>query len=490
MEPFTQKMTQLLDHPYFLDFFVSCGKILVAAHTHSMCKRKWNLYSRTLLPHVQWLHYSTTLIYHTELMHVGVNVSVSWICVFCCNSPRLGSQLCLWLPSILQVSDQPSADEWSGGLEGKKKRKQNNWFYRHLERVQTGHCQPPRVTGAQRIEKLDVTVSSKTEQSCILQGCFTLVCLLLTMCYHYYYDKKCVLAFELLWSELPLIVPWEEKCILEKTIWLIKDMNKRSYMPCVCFLLHCSQLASNCGIKGMFVSLFVQPRCCVKVPSWSIVSEDCCYDILLPVCVNTDSFFNCQPPDSLPSSLNLGPTQASRVLNTSALWPLWWYFLLSMAAVLEHAFFVLCVWGYNSVSGLFQPDGSGKTTVHLMRGVSFPGLIRTHFWRETSGITNCIKTNFWLQSCVEESCCLSVGLCVAECVPVFLQWKCCVRNTLVLCWLCCGLHTGPLFCPELPLQRDLRWVNSAFSGLQIVYSSSCCCSLKMYPDSCFNMLFF
>ena len=70
-------------------------------------------------------------------------------------------------------------------------------------------------------------------------------------------ELLCVRAFELLWSELPLIVPQEEKCIQEKMICLIRDMNKRSHMLSVCFFLHCSQLASNCGIKGVFVLLFL-----------------------------------------------------------------------------------------------------------------------------------------------------------------------------------------------------------------------------------------
>lgn len=72
----------------------------------------------------------------------------------------------------------------------------------------------------------------------------------------------------------------EKKCIHEKIIWLIKDMNKRSYVLCVCFFLHCSQLASNCGIKGVFVSLFVQLRCCVKAPSGCVVSDDRRCDVL------------------------------------------------------------------------------------------------------------------------------------------------------------------------------------------------------------------
>lgn len=138
-----------------------------------------------------------------------------------------------------------------------------------------------------------------------------------------------------------------------------------------------------------------------------------------------------------------------------------------MAAGFNHTCLVVCVWGSNRAdlwTDCFVPDGPGKTAVHLRRGVSSPALLL-----ET--ITNRIKTNFQLQSCVEEPCCLSVvGLCVAECVPVFVQWKCCVRKTLDLCWLCCGLHTGSLFCPERPVQRDLRWVNGAFSGLQVFFN--------------------
>lgn len=44
-----------------------------------------------------------------------------------------------------------------------------------------------------------------------------------------------------------------EKCFYERIIWLIKDMNKRSYKPSVCFFLRCSQLGSNGRIKGVFV---------------------------------------------------------------------------------------------------------------------------------------------------------------------------------------------------------------------------------------------
>lgn len=92
---------------------------------------------------------------------------------------------------------QPSADEWQGVWNGgkkrggggvKKERKQNNWFCRLLERVQTGHREPRSATRVHGIESaafrvLDFsTASSKTEEkkeSCILkclQGRFTLVC--------------------------------------------------------------------------------------------------------------------------------------------------------------------------------------------------------------------------------------------------------------------------------------------------------------------------
>lgn len=197
------------------------------------------------------------------------------------HPPGVRSAICRW------------AEDQRG--EGGKKKLENNWFCRHLEHVQMGHLNMFRLMlRGWKTWVLLRLLKHKTEQSCILQkclqGCFTSV-FLPTICYHYYY-KNWVLAFEILGSELPLIVPWEEKYIHKKTIWLIKDMNKRSYMACVCFILHCSQLASNCGIKGMFVSLFLK----LKAPSWSIMLEDCCCDILLHVCANTDSFFNCQPP--------------------------------------------------------------------------------------------------------------------------------------------------------------------------------------------------
>lgn len=176
-------------------------------------------------------------ITQNRCMSVWKWVEAECVCVFS------GSQLCPWLPSIIQVSDQR-------GEGGQKKRKlEDNWFYRHLERVQT------RLLKHKNRTKL---------QKC-LQGCFTSVFLPI-ICYHHNY-KNWVLAFEKLGSDMPLIVPWEEKYIHEKTIWLIKDMNKRSYIPCVCFILHCSQLTSNCGIKGMFVSVFLELRCCVKAPS-------------------------------------------------------------------------------------------------------------------------------------------------------------------------------------------------------------------------------
>ncbi len=55
---------------------------------------------------------------------MSVCVCVCMCVTFWGNSPLLGSQLSLWLPSILQVSDLPSADEWqgvwSGGMEGRE----------------------------------------------------------------------------------------------------------------------------------------------------------------------------------------------------------------------------------------------------------------------------------------------------------------------------------------------------------------------------------
>lgn len=110
--------------------------------------------------------------------------------------------------------------EGGGGV--KKERKQNNWFCRLLERVQTGHREPRSATRVHGIESaafrvLDFsTASSKTEKKErklhleMFTGTFhtrVLFFFVPTICYHYYYHKKSVLAFEMLWSELPLIVP-------------------------------------------------------------------------------------------------------------------------------------------------------------------------------------------------------------------------------------------------------------------------------------------
>lgn len=53
----------------------------------------------------------------------------------------------------LQMSGRAyGAEEWREEIWGKKKeRKQNNWFCRHLERVQTGQQEPQSVNGAQGI---------------------------------------------------------------------------------------------------------------------------------------------------------------------------------------------------------------------------------------------------------------------------------------------------------------------------------------------------
>lgn len=74
------------------------------------------------------------------------------------------------------------------------------------------------------------------------------------ICYHYYYHKSFLVYKPLSFLvRIALNCALREKYIQERIIWLIKYMNKRSYMSNICFFLHCSQLASNCGIKGVFV---------------------------------------------------------------------------------------------------------------------------------------------------------------------------------------------------------------------------------------------
>lgn len=204
----------------------------------------------TLILHITKVevHFPNTVIYSIYIyVHVRVcrnawafvqNTCMSvWMQVCACTQ-RFEATLLCWAASCL--SDYPAssrcqichlqmsgracgAEEWreERGVKKKKKkeRKQNNWFCRHLERVQTGHREPQSVNSAQgiptcshSIEKVAFRVlgfsllsgntasssftkkKKKKETSCILQkclqGCFTQVCFLQTICYHYYYHKN------------------------------------------------------------------------------------------------------------------------------------------------------------------------------------------------------------------------------------------------------------------------------------------------------------
>ncbi len=115
-----------------------------------------------------------------------------------------------------------------GGKKKKEERKQNNWFCRHLERVQTGHREPQSVNGAHGIETVAFRVlgfstfvwqfnfyckKKEKRQKLHLTEIFTgtlhpsvlfaeyLLSLLLSQ------ELLSVRAFEFFWSELPLIVP-------------------------------------------------------------------------------------------------------------------------------------------------------------------------------------------------------------------------------------------------------------------------------------------
>lgn len=94
-------------------------------------------------------------------------------------------------------------------------------------------------------------------------------------------------------------------------------------MASVCFLLHCSQLASNCGIKGAFVlrSLYNLDAALRRRHD---VREMLLRGVLLPVRVNSSSSYPVLSSISrLPfsiktflSSLNLGPSLGGPILNT------------------------------------------------------------------------------------------------------------------------------------------------------------------------------
>lgn len=202
--------------------------------------------------------------------------------MFCGSAPLLDSQLSLRLPSILQVSDLPSADEWQGvwteewrGKRGrggvkKKERKQNNWFCRHLERVQTGQRELPSVNAAQGnptrshlIEKVAFWVNGcsrqrQRERDTKRVASYRNACRDVSPKCVFTHYLLSVLLSKLLWFS-PFRIRFRfncalrEKCFYERIIWLIKDMNKRSYKPSVCFFLRCSQLGSNGRIKGVFV---------------------------------------------------------------------------------------------------------------------------------------------------------------------------------------------------------------------------------------------
>lgn len=86
---------------------------------------------------------------------------------------------------------------------------------------------------------------------------------------------------------------------------------------------------------------------------------------------------------------------------------------------------------------------------------------------KTSGIANCIKTNccqfLQLQSCVQESSCLSSArLCVAECL-------CSESAVWEIHWSSVGLHTGALFCPERPPQRCIQWAPNTLLNIILLF---------------------
>lgn len=204
--------------------------------------------------------------------HVCDSVCPLWAAS--CPSEDPASSRC-WLCHLQMSGRARGAEERREEMGVKmKERKQNNWFCRHLERVQAGQQEPQSANGAQGIPTFSENVSSlfsfgwakrffckmneNKERRCIvqkcLQGCFSVgrFCRLFVIII--IITRTSVRTS--LWVSLVRIAlncALREKCIQERIIWLIKYMNKRSHMPNIFFFLHCSQLASNCGIKGLFV---------------------------------------------------------------------------------------------------------------------------------------------------------------------------------------------------------------------------------------------
>lgn len=131
--------------------------------------------------------------------------------------------------------------------------------------------------------------------------------------------------------------------------------------------------------------------------------------------------------------------------------------------------FVVCVWGCDKADPR-SVVWSGMTSRPSDEGEFFSCAYWNQFSKnKTSGIANCIKTN-WRQFLDFKAAYKNRAVC---CRPDFAwlsvrRYLCSESAVWEIHWSSVGLHTGPLFCPERPPQRDLRWVNGAFSGLQIL----------------------